>query len=836
MPVLQSRESVASAPARSRWRAAVLGVALDLRCAVRARIRQRTSLAVEIGTLAVGLIVIGIAVSAVDTLVGPPPVRDLARLVAFTMEDRRAGITAVDAIPYAAYRLVSQRSDLFTDAIAVDRVTAVVAAADGRGSIAVGEAVSGPFFEMFGVRPARGRLLVDQGGARSDTDVVLSDSGWRRVFARDPNIVGMTITVAGVPYTVVGVTPAAFTGLFRGIVPDFWIPLEAHAFKSDAFREEITSGEPTVWVAGHLRAGISLAQARDAIASVGAGGPRARRRSRLTLLDGHQLPFHPAVTTGARRVALVLLTIVMLVGGLTAAANLGTLSLLRTLDRFDDFVTYVALGAAYGRVRRVVLAENLFVALTASVIAAVVTGWVAATVSTVALPQPVEIRLPLTLSGIGAIVMVATAIVLAVVASIVSVGLVSSAIAASGLNATDAVGLPRPQMGLRNALVCSEAALAFILLAVTGLAIRNLQAAKSVDPGFTPQGVLVASMSPELGGYNGRGTLQLLDRVLNEIRRLPGVQSVSLTEPLPLSFRARFTAVARSSEAGVDRAAPFDGTAAIAPDYFRTLKIPVLAGREFSSDDDWRADRAVIVNEGMARRYWPGGSAVGQRLAVGAPELEEMTVVGVVADSCTHALQASAPFVYTAARQQPGGNGYISLLIRTDNGDPETLRPRLVGLLREIAPHVPVYAVQRMTSQIDAVLTFPRVAQYFFMACGAIAAVFLVFGLHGVVTLSLAVQARELGIRQALGADDRAIVRFTLAGLGPFLVHSLGAGATALMLATPVLSTFFYRVRLSDIVSVTASLLLTVVVCVTAAYAPARRAGRQDPLATLRYQ
>jgi putative ABC transport system permease protein len=795
---------------------------VDLRYAWRSRIRKPRVLLLEVGTLTLGLSLIGLTISIAQALVGGPALRDADRVVGIAPAGE-SRLVEFEELSYPAYRAYAARTDLFQRTAAVGRVPTVIATANGRGGLVVGESVTAAYFDFFDLEPAQGRLL------SSAAEIVLSDNAWRRLFGADRSVVGARVQLGGAPYTVVGVAPASFTGLFRGVIPDFWVPLDAYAASSPRYRREIESPRnATVWVFARLKDGVGVGQAQAAVGNA-------------SLVVGSELPLHPAMSSQlVSGIAAVLFGQVILLALITAA-NFATLTSMRTMAKYGEMIVRLSLGATSRRILRLLLAENLMAAAVSTTVALAIAWGACTLLSSVRVPLPVQVGLRLDVDALAVALTFTLAFAIAILVSVAcTLGVWSTALA-SGLreSATEAgsAGAGRKQARVRHALVVAEVALSLILIGLAGLAIRGLSLAKAMDIGFDPNGIVVASITPGVAGYDRVKGAALIEQVVAETRTLPGVEVVSTAQPLPLSLNARFTRFRPANTPKVPRdELPVVASAVLGPDYFRALKIPVLAGREFRAADDASQPRVALINRSMASLFFKGQNPLGQTIAVGFPEPTPATIVGIVRDSKMHTLSdVGKPAVFTAARQDPTAGIGASLLVRA-TGDPVQLEARVLGIVKRVAPDVPVFGVQTLRDQIGVVFTLPRFALSFFGVSAAIAILFASLGLYAVIALSMTLRTREIGIRIAVGASERSIFGMAMRSAVTFGILGVVPGAFALVVVGPVMVAVLYGVRTMDLLTVAASIVVTMTLCILAACGPARRASRVNPLATLRYQ
>lgn len=813
----------------------------DVRYAFRSFLRAPGFTLVAVATLALGLGVNSAMFSAVNAvLLQPPAVKEPDRLVAISGGGEMAFLeTEFEALPYPDYRDYAAQTDIFSGLLAYKRTPAVLGRGD-QGEMALGEAVTANYFDVLGVSASRGRVMRagedDRPGATPV--VVLSHSIWQRRFGSDPTMLSRTVDVAGISRTVIGIAPEEFTGLFRGVLPDFWIPLTGSGTAADVLEDR---GNPQVWVVGRLRPGVTMSQARVTVDTVARrlalAYPETNRTRHVGIIAGRDLPVHPAVsrkTLGAASLALLAQTGLIL---LIACANLANLFLARATQRRKEIAVRLSLGASRTRLFRQLLTESTLLAGIGGAVALVLAAWLGQLLNTMQLPLPVRVGLGLRVDATVAFFTLGLALLTGVVFGLVpAIRALSPDIypvlkdAASGLGG-------RPQARLRHALVIGEVAVSLALLVLAGLSLRSLANAHSIDPGFDANGVVVASLDPGLAGRDAPTARRFIDRFNERLRLVPGVEAVSTVQPIPLSLNIRVNRLRTDADqARPAKDLPFIDTAIVGPDYFRALRIDIVAGREFLGTDEESHQRVAVVNETMARQYWPNGSPLGRRVAVGFPQPTPVEIVGVVRDTKSRTLGDQArPFIYTCARQDPMGWQSATIVVRT-RGNSQEIGQSIRTIVHQLDPEMPVYGIQSLADRIGVAYALPRYALTLFGAFAGLALLLACVGLYGVVAYAVSQRTREIGLRMAFGADRARIFRLIVG-------EALWLGGTGVLVGAPIAfvlsraaSAFLYGVGAFDPLTLAGTATLMVFICCLAAYMPARRAASIDPMVALRYE
>ena len=691
---------------------------------------------------------------------------------------------------------------------------------------------------MLGVEPLLGRLFVsgeDQKGA--EHEVVLSYRLWQRRFAGDRSVLGKAVTLNGEAYTVIGVMPREFKfAPFWATRAELWVPL--------AFGEGIHNrGGNSLRIFARLKPGVPLTQARAEMATI---TTRLERQYPGTNRDVVVTPLKENVVGKIETPLLVLLGAVGFVL-LIACANVAHMLLARAAARQREIAVRAALGARRGRVIRQFLTESLLLAAMGAAAGFLLAlGGIHALValSPANIPQvetvAMDARIVLFMLGVTALTSVAFGLAPAMQASVVNL---TGALKEGGRGGSDGIRRNR----LRSFLVASEFALALMLLIGAGLMIRSFMALESIDPGFNPHNVL--SMVVSVAGskeaeLNRRGIFyrQLLDRV----RTLPGVESVGGINHLPLagdiwgwSFAIEGRPKPRPGEfpMGVYRIAM--------PGYFRTMRLPLVRGRDIAATDDASAEGVVIINERAAASYWPGEDPIGKRITFDGDSNPPtwLTVIGIARDAKQNDWAAPPyPEVYLAALQNRDFLGdagshiaYITLVVRTA-GDPGALANTVKNTVWSFDRNLPVSEVLTMDAVVADANEGPRFEMLLLAVFAAVALALAAVGIYGVMSYSVSRRTHEIGIRLSLGASRADVLRLVVRqGMALALAGSL-AGMVGALLLSRLMTNMLYGVRPTDPFIFAGVATVLGLVALVATYVPAWRATRIDPMTALRYE
>jgi len=688
------------------------------------------------------------------------------------------------------------------------------------------------YFEVLEVRPVLGRVFLPNeenphGGAPV---VVLGYALWQSHFGGDHAVIGKTVEINRHPYTVIGVAPRGFHGCMPGLRADVWIPLGMDRAVWGPTRID-DRGVAWLNVLGRLKPGVSSGQAESDLNSVMQGivdqWPEIHRGANQITLDPlWRSPFGVNVYLYRSLPMLLALAVVLL---LLACANVANLLLVRAIGRRREIAIRLSVGASRWQLVRQLMIESLLLALAGGVVALVITAWTAGTAS--AFIPPVD--LPLTMNShvdvtvflvtLGASVL--TALIFGTLPALhsSSVPLVTALKEGSG-NAS----MPFHKTRLLSTLVVAQISLSLLLLICAGLFTRSLQKVRRADPGFDAGHVELASYQLTPSGYSPQQAVAFDRQLLARVRALPGVQSATLADFSPLSFTIHDDGVEpegyvpRLHETmSVDRAT-------IAPDYLKTLRTPLLAGREFTEADGLKSQQVALVNQAFVDRYWPGMDALGRRVRLWD---QWWTVVGVVGNAKYRRL------VYgpTPAFFVPLFQDYEDPLILQArvSGDPRAYGAALESAIHDIDPDVPVFDVDTLQSSTRMGEVFERISVTFSGTFGLLALALAGIGIYGVVAYTTRQRTREIGIRMALGAEKGQVFLMVLRqGLRLALVGLvLGLGFSVVL--TQFLRSFLFGVAPSDPVTFAIIALLLASVALIACFVPARRATQVDPLVAL---
>ncbi|MBZ5507765.1 MAG: ABC transporter permease [Acidobacteriia bacterium] len=689
--------------------------------------------------------------------------------------------------------------------------------------------VSSDFFEVLGVKPQLGRFfLPDEGQAAGKPVIVISDALWHSRFGGDNGVVGQTVALDGTPYTIIGVLPGGVQ--FPFLAPaDVWTP---RYFEHSLFTpQRLRMGVGYLSIIARLKPGISRERAvaemnvlHQQYHKENPAAPDADAGLSMVVTD-----LQDSVVANIRGMLLMLSGAVGLVL-LIACANVASLLLSRALARKKEIAVRAALGARRSALIRQLLTESVLLALLGGALGLGL-SWAAtrylATLGNNNLPPGMPIamdaRVLLFMVGISLL----TGIVFGIFPALqLSKTNVNQTLRDEGRGSTG--GHQRGQ--LRGLLVVIEVALSLTLLIAAGLLVRSFSRLLRVDPGFDPQNVLTMNVSlPTVKYADAQKQIAFFDDLLRRVSTLPGVRFAAVSAALPLVPK-RITPMLPEGQPEVPLGErPFMIVEAISPSWFQTVHVPLQAGREFTDADNAAAPKVLIVNQALARRYWPNQNPVGKHIAVGRQPASE--VIGVVADVKNRGLALDAqPQIYMPFPQLPWGN--MNLLLRT-SADPHTMVGSVRAQIAALDSDQPVTNIQTVDELMDGSRAQPRFILLLLGVFSAAALVLAIIGIYGVLAYSVAQRRQELGIRMALGAEKSDIVRLvvgyglTLAAAG--IVIGLVFALALSWIMGSVLSGVLYKVSARDLTTFAIAPIVFLFIALLASYVPAWKATQVDP-------
>jgi predicted permease len=809
----------------------------DLRHAARSLARSPVLLAAAVLTLGLGIGANTAMFGVVDRLFFRPPAH-------VTNPDRVKRLNATQTVPpfgtftgsVASYPRFLDFRDHATSfsAIAAYAGTSFSLGLGADAQRIQGEMVTASFFPLLGVRPALGRFFTaeeDRVGAAAHV-AVLSEEFWKGHFGSSPDALGKTLALGRTPYTVIGVAPAGFSGIDLR-VPDVWVPMSAAALESEW---------PGVFECGGCYWFESLVRLRDGVTPTQAAAEgTAIYRSRIDQPSDTNATVslgsvHAALGPNAGTEAKLSLWLIAVCGIvlLIACANVANLLLARAVQRRREVAVRVALGASRGRLIRTVYAESLVLAALGCGAAILVALWASPLLDAALLPGTTTTPLDLRLLTFGALAAVATA-VLAGLAPAWHAGV--DDLSASLKSGAREGGTHRSH--LRSALLVGQVSLTLVLLTGAGLFVTSLRHVQHLRLGFDPDRVIAASVNLPSQGYKPADIRSIYDRMAERVRALPGVENVSLVEgssPFRTSWAVRLEVPGLDSLPQVKTGGPY--ITAVTPGYFRTMGTGIRRGRAFTEADGAGAQRVAIVNETMAKLYWPGEDPIGKCLKIGAPPVACSLVVGVAENARQNEITDETVVQYYVPLAQAGSlldTPLFLLFVRT-RGPADAMVAPVRRAVQGSAPNLPYPNIDPMPQLFADQLRPWQLGSLLLSLFGGLGLLLAAIGLYGVLSYTVSQRTQELGIRIALGAARRDLLRLVVRQGVRVTLIGIALGAIGALLAGGAIASLLYGVSPRDPFVLIAVALVLLGVAIVASYLPARRATKVDPMVALRYE
>ena len=691
------------------------------------------------------------------------------------------------------------------------------------------------YFDVLGVRPVLGRTFLpeeDQEPLGAPV-VVISYDLWQHRFDGDRSVIGTKIQINLHPYSIIGVAPPGFIGCASGVRSDLWIPL---VMDPVVWYSQRLNERGTFWlnVLGKLKPGVSRQQAAQELDAVMHGiveryPDQHRGPNQISLDPLWRSPFGANVYLYSTLPLLLAFAAILM---LVACANVANLLLVRSVVRRRELAIRMSMGAGRWRVVRQLLVESLVLALGACVVAVLITSWTAGAFEAFFPPT----YLPLALNGhADGAVFLATLLISILTAAIFGTlpALRSSALnpAAVLKEESGSVSGTLRKARLSSGLVVAQIALSLVLLICAGLFARSLRNAQMLDPGFDPDHVLIASYEPGPAGYSSAQGREFHRQVLDKLRAIPGVESVTLADFSPLCFTIHSNDVHPEGYLPRPHESMEIDRAIVGPEYFRTMKTRLIAGRDFTDQDTEKSQRVAIVNQAFVDRYWSHQDALGKRVKMWG---QWLTVVGVAENAkYRRIIYQPAPAIFVPLFQDYADTVTIHARVA---GNPKAFAAPIEAAVHSLNPDLPIFGVMALRKSMEFGSVFERIAGTFVGSFGLLALVLAAVGIYGVVAYTTRQRTREIGIRIALGAGRRDVLRLVLGQGVRLTLLGLAIGLAAALAVTRVLSGELLGISPTDLVTYTAVSLLLCVVSLLACYIPARRAAKVNPTVALRYE
>ncbi len=728
-----------------------------------------------------------------------------------------------------------QRSCTLFDAIIVNKIMGTTLSTGDRAERTIGSIVSANYFDALGVHPILGRGFEpgEDSGRNAHPVTVISYQLWKGRFNGDPQIIGKMQRLNGAPHTIVGVAPEGFYGTFVGWGMQFWVPASMEEiFEAGGYKLEDRGAR---WIEAYVRlkSGVTLEQAQQEISAVAkrleADYPDTNRGRGVNLWPLWQTPFNNAGTLlPTLEIMLAVVVFVLLI----ACANVGNLLLVRSFARRHEMTVRLALGAGRSRLLKQLLTEGLILAAFGAAGGILVAHWCrhalvllfpARAGVAMYLPGEIDWRVLALSAGVCLIATLLLGLVPAIQTGKIDL--------ASALKAESAgvVG-GRGRAWVRSGLVVVQVSLSFVLLVGAGLLMQSLQRIRTAGPGFSTRGVLVTAVDLVSAGYDAQRAKNFQDELMNRAKALPGVESAAFARVTPLGYGSfSSTPVSVDGYQPPPEEQPAVQYNEVGPDYFATMGIPLVSGREFTRADDEKAAIVAVVNETMAAQYWRGRNPIGERVQVKGRWVQ---VVGVAKDSKYQSIrEVPQPFFYVPLRQNFSVRAALN--IRTPLS-PEIMAAALAREVRTLDANLAPYEVITLQEQVDRSTSPQQVAVTLVGILGSVALLLAAIGLYGVMSYAVSQSTRELGLRMALGADASNLLRLVMWRGLALTAGGAVLGATVALGLTRLLGRLLYKVSPRDPRAFGSAFVVMAIAALAACFLPAWRATRTDPARALR--
>ena len=707
-----------------------------------------------------------------------------------------------------------------------------------------GSVTSANYFDVLGVRPILGRTFLPEedekpGGAPV---AVISYRLWQTHFGANPDVAGQTIEINQRPYTIVGVAPAVFQGSQTGLRSEIWVPVMMVDQLNP--RTDLIHDHHYFWfvVFGRLKPGVKPQQAQEEMTvllkrEVKNYPEEHRGHDSVTVNPLWRSPF------GANGFLSLLLPMLMTISGLVlllACANVANLMLVRSMTRRREMAIRISLGANRWRLVRQLLVESLVLAMAGGFVALLITFWSAGTflkfIPKTDFPISLGMRVDRAVLLATFVISVLTGVIFGILPALRSSSEAPVEVLKEDTGSASG-GLRKAR--LASGLVVAQISLSLLLLICAGLFIRSFMRAQQINPGFNSHNVLIASYDLFTAGYTDENAAEFDRQLAAKLETLPGIQSVALSTRVPLGIGGGSTAVNPVGYVPQANESMETQVAIITPNYFRTLQVPMVKGRDFTFQDTMSSQRVLIVSETFVNRYWPGQEALGKQLNSDLTH-EWFTVVGVARDSKVNLLsEKPTPFLYLSEYQVSRANrptgSTITVIART-SGDPLTLGKSVEDTIHGQNADLVIFDVTTLELR-EQIASFPqRIAGTFVGAFGLLALVLAAVGIYGVTAYTTRQRTHEIGIRMTLGASKGDIVRLVLGHGLRLTLLGVFLGLAASFALTRYLSSLLLGVTSTDALTFSSVTILLCAVALFACFIPTRRAMRVDPMVALRYE
>jgi len=814
----------------------------DLRYALRTLRRAPVFAAVAVLSLALGIGANTAIFSIYSSIfLKKLPVHDPAGLIEiYTNDSEEDDFMTYSVSSYADFvDIRKQCADVLEDVI-IYNVGVAILDTGTDSEYLIGEEVSANYFDMLGVNPVLGRGFIEEedGIVGAAPTVVIGYTCWQNRFGGDAGVIGRAIPLNGHDFTIIGVAPETFRGLFP-LNADIWYPITLYPMLHPGEDNLTSRGARSQFIKGRLREGVTIEEARAGLDVVGSRlareYPESNESVEFLALLSDDVGLHPELDAVIKGFSFFLMCMVGLVL-LIACTNLASMLMARATARRREIGVRLAIGASRFRLLRQLLTESLLLALLGGLAGLVLGWWLIRLLLAFKPPIPIPINLDL---GINMNVLAFT-FLLSIVTGIVF-GLLPAAqstrpeLVTALKDAYGTAGGRLRRFGIRNSLVVAQVAVSALFLIFSGLFLRSLGNAGAIDRGFDIEHGVIATIETGDSGYSLEESRVFYAELLDRFAALPGVVSVGMTDRMPLGYSIstrEFYPVSGSNL--LDEEGENVDYSAVDPGYFETMGTPILSGRCFNESDITGGERVLIINETMARLYWPDGNAIGSQVALDDAGERVYSIVGIAKDGKYRSLSENQrPYVYFASAQQ--SNMFAHVIART-NSSASGLVPLVRDLIRQIDSHLPILDIVTVPEHMELMLFLPRALAGLLAGLGILSLILGTTGLYGVIAYDVSRRTREVGIRISLGARKSKVLREIVGDGLKLVIVGTVVGLGLALIATRFLSSALYGISPSDPVTYLGVTLLLILIALVATWRPAVRAAGINPVDALRQE
>jgi macrolide transport system ATP-binding/permease protein len=829
----------------------IASIFADVRYALRWLRKSPAFAVVAVASLAIGIGFNTALFTIVDAvLFRPLPVAGVDRLV--DVYTSAAGASAAERFgttSYPDYRDLRAGNDVFDDLVGYSPMFGALNLGD-RSRLTLGEIVTGNYFRMLGVGAAAGRTLLPEDDAADAPRVaMISYRYWTRELGAAPDVVGRTLGLRGRPFTIVGVAPRGFSGMTSILSPDLWVPMSAALEVEPIGLHDVVPsptgttrldrrGDRWMFLKGRLKPGVTIDRAAANLdvlmARFESANPATNKNRRIAVKPTSNVHFHPALDPQILPAAAGLMAVVGLVL-LIACANVASMLLSRATGRQKEIGIRLAIGATRGRLVRQLVTESLVMSAIGAAAGTLLAWWITWIVGSLDLPVPFPMAFDLRIDARALLFTTGATLGAGLLAGLIPAAKASRVNLVADLRGeklvSRATGLG---WSLGDVLVACQMAVTTTLLVCAALLTRSLIAEQHANLGFAIDRLALVSLDTTMVQYSPERSIQFYNEALARVRAIPGVDSAALATFVPFSLNGnQWDVWIPGRHAPGDHGDVINATR-VSPFYFRTIGVPILQGRGFTDDDRADTPRVAVINETMARRYWPGVSAIGRTFNTNGSDGKQFRIVGIAADHKVSTIgEAPMPFIHVARAQQP--NSYNIVIARTQGDAPALLRDMRRALLA-LEPNLVFVESQTMEGEVATTLFLVRASAWLVGVVGLVAMALAAIGLYGVIAYSVAQRTREIGIRLALGAAPSSVLGLIMRQGLRVAAVGLAFGCLAGVFASRLIAGALYGIGAGDPVSWGAAVAVLLSVSAAANLVPARRASRVDPSEALRVE